>query len=385
MKFLKEGKIKQMAKALKCNISLEQLEKYRDKDGFLNLDVLNLNFTEDSREKVGKENRLKNWVDFSGTEVLLKGESEDVFLDEKQNGAIYSELIIEELAKQIGLPCAYYDLIKINGKKGTLSKKMFKDDKTDLISLYSLIGDTKFYEDYPEMSEYLEVEDKLYSILKQEEIKEEEIISIIKDYRKQMAFFIMTCSIDKHTENVSFFSYINPENKKRKLELSCIYDNENSLLLDTSLQTLEKILKNGLGLQKVVNMLDPKIAVLDGDYNSVWKNTLDVLLEDDEVYDFILDAYENLNVEKALKNVENKIKAPLPNVVKLTSKYVFEFRKKEIEKIIYPEIEETLLGKQYSEQIATRAMEEEIRKGEEDDMLRKIMKIYGIDEKSNER
>ena len=85
-------------------------------------------------------------------------------------------------------------------------------------------------------------------------------------------------------------------------------------------------------------MQDPKIAVLEGEYSELWKNTLDTLLEDDEVYDFVMDCYDNLNIHKAIQNVEKKIKAPLPQVVKTTATYVYEFRKKEIGKIIYPEL-----------------------------------------------
>ncbi len=371
-----------MAESVKCNVSLEELEQYRDEEGFINLDSLNLEFTEASREKVGREERLKNWVNFAGTQVLLKGEC---MVNGKRNGSIYAELIIEELAKQAGFSSAYYDLIKINGQRGVLSKKMYQGRHGDLISLYSLIGDTKIQEEYPEISDYLEVEEKLYKSLKEEGIEKSKRKQIIQDYRKQNAFFIMICAVDKHTENLSVFSYINPENKQRELELSCVYDSEEALLLDTDLETLQKILKHGLGLQKNVDMLDSKISVLKGNYTSLWKNTLDTLLEDDDVYDFVAEAYNKINIDKAIEAVEKKIKAPIPTVVRTTAKYVFQFRQKEIEKILFPEIGKSLIGKEYSEQIASRAMEEEIRQGEEDDILRKIMQIYGIEEINEER
>ncbi len=368
-----------MAEAIKCNVSLEELEQYRDEEGFINLDSLNLEFTEASREKVGREERLKNWVNFAGTNVLLKGEC---MVDGKRNGSIYAELIVEELAKQAGFSSAYYDLIKLNGQRGVLSKKMYQGKHGDLISLYSLIGDTKVQEEYPEISDYLEVEEKFYKSLKEEGIEKSKRKQIIQDYRKQNAFFIMICAVDKHTENFSLFSYMNSENKKRELELSCIYDSEESLLLDTDLETLQKILGHGLGLKRNVDMLDPKISILKGSYNSLWKNTLDTLLEDDDVYDFISDAYNEIDIDKAIEAVETKIKAPIPMVIKSTAKYVFQFRKNEIEKILYPEIGEANIGKEYSEQIANKAMEEDIRQGEEDDILRKIMHIYGIEERN---
>lgn len=371
-----------MKNGVKCNISFEELENYRDKEGYINLDELNLEFTEESREKIGNENRIKNWVDFSGVEALIKGECK---IDNKRNGGIYSELIVEELAKQAGLETAYYDLVKVKGEYGVLSKNILTHDNDDLITLQSLIGNTKFNEEYPEITDYIEVEDKLYKSLKFEELEKDNIRKIMNDFRKQSAFFIMICSIDMHPENISLITYINPETKQKKQRVAPIYDTEASLMLDIDLNILERIQKNGLGLQRNVNMQDPKIAVLEGEYSELWKNTLDTLLEDDEIYDFVMDCYDNLNIHKAIQNVEKKIKAPLPQVVKKTATYVYEFRKKEIGKIIYPELGESLIGEVYSNEISKKSIDEGIRQGEEDEILRRIMHIYGIEERDNRK
>lgn len=371
-----------MKNGVKCNISFEELENYRDKEGYINLDELNLEFTEESREKIGNENRIKNWVDFSGVEALIRGECK---IDNKRNGGIYSELIVEELAKQAGLETAYYDLVKVKGEYGVLSKNILTHDNDDLITLQSLIGNTKFNEEYPEITDYIEVEDKLYKSLKFEELEKDNIRKIMNDFRKQSAFFIMICSIDMHPENISLITYINPETKQKKQKLAPIYDTESSLILDIELNILERIQKNGLGLQRNVNMQDPKIAVLEGEYSELWKNTLDTLLEDDEVYDFVMECYDNLNIHKAIQNVEKKIKAPLPQVVKTTATYVYEFRKKEIGKIIYPELGESLIGEVYSNEISKKSIDEGIRQGEEDEILRRIMHIYGIEERDNRK
>ena len=371
-----------MKNGVKCNISFEELENYRDKEGYINLDELNLEFTEESREKIGNENRIKNWVDFSGVEALIRGECK---IDNKRNGGIYSELIVEELAKQAGLETAYYDLVKVKGEYGVLSKNILTHDNDDLITLQSLIGNTKFNEEYPEITDYIEVEDKLYKSLKFEELEKDNIRKIMNDFRKQSAFFIMICSIDMHPENISLITYINPETKQKKQKLAPIYDTESSLMLEIELNILERIQKNGLGLQRNVNMQDPKIAVLEGEYSELWKNTLDTLLEDDEVYYFVMECYDNLNIHKAIQNVEKKIKAPLPQVVKTTATYVYEFRKKEIGKIIYPELGESLIGEVYSNEISKKSIDEGIRQGEEDEILRRIMHIYGIEERDNRK
>lgn len=371
-----------MAQAIKTNISFEELEKYRDEQGFIDLDELNIELTEESREKIGNEYRIKNWMEISGVNTLIKSECK---VDDKTNGGIYAELLVEELAKQAGLTCAEYDLVKIKGEYGVLSKTILQSERDDLHTVQSMIGDTTYYEEYPDISDYIEVEQKLYKALKEEEIEKENIKKIIKDFRKQNAFFLMVCSVDKYAENISLINYINPETKQKKVRLAPIYDSECSLMLDMDFETLEEIGKNGIVFEKAVDMLDPKIAVLEGDYASPWKNTLDVLCEDDEIFDFIMDCYDNLDIKEAIRSVEKKIKAPIPNNVKKIATYAFKFRKKEMEKILYPEIGENIFANKYKVVTSNTSIEEEIE--EEENAVAKLMEkfgVYGKDETSND-
>mgnify|MGYP004646649245 FL=1 len=95
-----------MSEFIKSNYTLEDLEKFRDENGFIDLKMAGVQITNESREKKGTEARLKNWVDFNGTKALLRGEV-------VENYSIYDELIVEEIAKQIGIETPQYDLIKI--------------------------------------------------------------------------------------------------------------------------------------------------------------------------------------------------------------------------------------------------------------------------------
>lgn len=61
------------------------------------------------------------------TEVLVRSEN----LDEcAKDYTIYAELLVEELAKQVGIDCAHYDAMKYNGKSGVISKNVL-DKKKD--------------------------------------------------------------------------------------------------------------------------------------------------------------------------------------------------------------------------------------------------------------
>lgn len=124
---------------IKSDYKLEDLECFRDKEGFIDLSKANIKITSESREKKGTQERIKNWVDFDGKKVLIRGEVVD-------NYSIYAELIVEEIAKKIGIETAHYDLIKIkdeSGKEsyGVLSESIIDLDKQQLISLHDLIGD----------------------------------------------------------------------------------------------------------------------------------------------------------------------------------------------------------------------------------------------------
>ena len=46
--------------------SLEDLEQFRDENGFIDLSKAGIQITDESREQVGNVNRIKNWVNFNG-------------------------------------------------------------------------------------------------------------------------------------------------------------------------------------------------------------------------------------------------------------------------------------------------------------------------------
>ena len=137
----------------KSSYSLEDLEALRDGKGFIDLTNIGLALTEESRNIIGNQDRIKNWVDFNGTKALLKGE---IALDENdKNYGIYAELITEEIAKELGLPAAHYDLVKMKDEKGkevlgVLSVEMTDEngEKPERIeSLNAIIGNVPSADD----------------------------------------------------------------------------------------------------------------------------------------------------------------------------------------------------------------------------------------------
>ena len=126
----------------KSNLSLEDLEQFRDEEGYIDLDKAGLEVAKESREVRGNEHRVKNWVDFNGSEVLIKEEAQ---LDQRNYG-VYAQLIMVELAKQLGLPAAEYDLMKYKGKFGSISHRFGDDEKEIFQSVYEMIDTIPFYD-----------------------------------------------------------------------------------------------------------------------------------------------------------------------------------------------------------------------------------------------
>lgn len=222
---------------IKCDYTLEDLELFRDKDGFIDLSKTGIQITKDSREKKGTQERLKNWVDFAGRKALLRGEV-------VENYSVYAELIVEEIAKQLGIEAAHYDLIKIKDENGienfgVLSETIIDFDKEQLISLHDLIGDEPKSEDIMEeidfesSTRYQFTKSKLKERLILSGYSEQDINQILLDYDKRMLFYLSVLDTDKHSENISFVKDINGNGKIR---LSPNYDSEFSLLLERDTQ-----------------------------------------------------------------------------------------------------------------------------------------------------
>lgn len=329
----------------KSSYSLEDLEALRDGKGFIDLTNIGLALTEESRNIIGNQDRIKNWVDFNGTKALLKGE---IALDENdKNYGIYAELITEEIAKELGLPAAHYDLVKMKDEKGkevlgVLSVEMTDEngEKPERIeSLNAIIGNVPSADDiHVDISDYETTVEKLEIALEREGYSEENIKEVMVEYKKRMAFILLTADQDKHPENISFF--INKdENGKQYIKLAPVFDSESALMLDMSDSTIEKLLGDYEGLMQAVGNAYPKIGVglsrEDGGLGEYWADTMDRIIDDDDLYDYFYEMAENsIDMDDILDRVENRIHAPLPDNVRLMAKYTVQSRQEEMGQVL---------------------------------------------------
>lgn len=329
---------------IKSDYTLEDLEEFRDKNGFIDLSLAGIQLTDESRETKGTEERLKNWIDFGGKKVLLRGEV-------VENYSVYAELIVEEIAKQIGVETAHYDLMKIKDKNGVenfgvLSESIVDFGEEDLITLHDLIGDEPSSEDMMEdinfdsATRYEFTIDKLKERLENAEYSEQDINKIILDYNKRLLFGLSVLETDKHSENIAFLKRTNGDGKIR---LSPNYDSEFSLLLERDKKMIEYYVNQPFGVEEEAELQDPKIGVFiekeNGGWGEMWKDTLEKLIENDEIYYYYKNNIQGkVNIESILQRVEKRINAPLPDDVRRMVTRSYYARNECIEQIINGEL-----------------------------------------------
>ena len=327
-----------------CEYSIDELNEFRDENGFIDLDKAKIEFTKESREIVGNIHRNKNWVNFNGTKALIKGEP----TNKEKDYEIYGELIVEEICNQLGIETAHYDLIKyLNDDEelcyGVLSETMLDINKNEsLMSLHDLIGDEKQRKSNY-MTDYEFTVEGLENRLRKDGYSDKMINDTILDYKKRLAFSIAVLDEDKHMENISFITGFDDKGNKH-IRISPNYDSEVSLMMGTDIYTVEEYLADYALLKSGVDSVDPKIGLVkdinEGGFDSPWKDTLEELCEDDEVYDYYYDILkDSVDMDIVIENVEERIHAKLPEQVKLLAKASYNIRNNEMEKLMSGEME----------------------------------------------
>ena len=122
------------------------IKMFDDYKGFINIEEVlkneyNYTFNGDLRdlysqpfiELEGEGTNALCWIKYRGNSYLFKH-----FPDFKNN--VWGELLSQEFAKKLGLPCAEYHAAYFRDKKGVLSKQMLKEDET-LILGYEVFQD----------------------------------------------------------------------------------------------------------------------------------------------------------------------------------------------------------------------------------------------------
>lgn len=313
----------------KVKEDFKSVSESRDNDGFINLDDVKINFDPRSKEMIGTILEDKNWIEFSDGKKFLMREEKSL---DKENASVYSELIVEELASQVGIQNAHYDLYKRNGKIGVLSEYLLKADE-EMFTLESLVGKDTEFTNYPDSIDSIRLQENMLEFLKKEGLTETQIRRVLINFQKKMIFDIFCLNVDNHTENVSFITRVKGD--ETSIDISPSYDNELCLMLDSDIDMLKQMDDDPYLLDVCYSANTPRIIVASDDIEyeestDIWRDSLDFYCENNEGMKFAKRCIEELDIEKALFNVEQRIGAAIPKHVKSIATKSFNLRKNDI-------------------------------------------------------
>ncbi len=326
----------------KIDCDSKKLFEKRDEDGYIILDDKISEFTPESRERIGSEFRLKNWIETNdGKQFLVKSNNK---MDEKENYTEYAELISRKVAQKMGLEYANYDIMKFNGQKGVITENMLNKDEY-LITLQDIIDSEIAHPDggnstidYPNLVKLI---DKNLSLLGYEK---EDIDNIKKEFKKRVMFDSIVGATDRHPENISFV--LNTKDSK-SIKLSPIYDTENSLLLENAKDIVLDFAcsqdggaRHARDIYPMISFIPNKNAEVDEiDMATFEFSTYSNKENDYELEDFAGEQLIALNPDEIIKEVEDDINAPLPYEVSTVVRTCLKTRINEFKKIMCGEVE----------------------------------------------
>ena len=320
----------------KCDLDSKELFSQRDEDGYVVLDGKLPKFTPNSREKVGNENRVKNWIETKdGKQFLIKTNAK---LDGEENYTEYAELICMKTAEKMGLEYAKYDIIKYNGERGIITENMLNKDEY-LFTLEDFIDSSQENPDNPDIIDYIDTVNQLGKKLKQYEYRNKDSKKIIKEFNKRVIFDSIVGATDRHAENISF---IGNTKDSKAIKLSPIYDTENSLLLENNIDLVTRLAFDKDKCSDAALSTYPKLAIVpnkNADPTDITRATFEFstmsLDEDDyELEDFAAEQLANLDIDEIFKEVEDQINSTIPIQVKNVAKICVTQRINDLSKML---------------------------------------------------
>lgn len=241
----------------------------------------------------------KVWFHLYKGKAIFK--SYDAYQSEIKNIRIVNELLCYELAKQMGIRCAEYELATFGKTTGLVTYQVNKPNER-------LIDSREFFKELGFMpTQNLDI----YSIAIDEYIKQGYKINkqkMLKDLFKISLFDSLTMQSDRNSANVFFLV-----NKNQKsIKVAPLIDNEfafNSQNLNRRFDNNEKIsrelfIENLNYIYKIITMDDSNAE--DSLYLKNLKLIVSIVNYDEEFAKIFKNFMKGFNVEKAIKKVNDK-------------------------------------------------------------------------------
>lgn len=262
------------------------MELVREEKGFIDLEYLLKN----GAKKTIIDDESYFIIEYNDKKYYFKPSSDELY--------VYNELIAEELAKDLNIKCAHYDIAKYNDKLGVISEDIF--DKTKGIILEELVN--KYNNENKNNEEKNNLED-LWNIFYLEYKDNNIVYKLTNDYVNVFIFDVLIANIDRHLSNSAI--------RKNNDELEVvIFDNE--LMLNEASISLggyslgveenDDFFKSSEYDPNEEKFLHKFLRISDKSYKNLINENLWVISDE--------------NIDNAIKKVENRTKSTIPNGIK---------------------------------------------------------------------
>lgn len=309
----------------------DNIEDFR-KNGFINLDEYLLNNPENFTYPyyIDGYDERNFWTKVAMNDkekfIYVKPREKE-YLNNEYN--VYSELLYEELVKQVGIKNVSFNLAQYDGSMATISENMLDNYSANqfLVNGSELLG-SKYYMRNDEFS-IEDLYDSIYEYCKAENLDDEVYEKCIEDIQKVCIADIFLLSTDRKPTDFDFVAGINKKGEE-DLTLAPLCHNTYSLGSNFSKDEVIEMLDDVDMMVDRLNLcyFDAGIPEYKRDYDyPYWEDSLYYFVDEDEKYlDFAEECAQKFNIDDAILKVEKKINSKIPAEYKEFIRTAFDTR-----------------------------------------------------------
>lgn len=236
-----------------------------------------------------------------------KGKEQYIFKYGAINYEIWSELIAEQLGKQIGIEMAHYEVAEYKGVYGLLTKNFLKEGEL-IISSDNLKKSANFIISENSLGGDLKC-NTIIDIIQASYICDNRIIThdIGRELMKRWAFITLLMESDKNETNIGF---IKGQNGMR---LTPDYDNATVARLNENINNFIDTMKTGyFDIRTFTDDIKNSLGLTDESNGLFWHDFPIFAKKYPQICLECLELFEKINIDKAIEDVEkiNSVQVP---------------------------------------------------------------------------
>ncbi|MBO5478020.1 MAG: hypothetical protein J6A15_09775 [Clostridia bacterium] len=313
----------------------ENIEDYR-KNGYINLDEYLINNPEGFTYPyyIDGYDEKNFWTKVASKDkekfIYVKPREKD-YLNNEYN--VYSELLYEELMKQVGIKNVSFDMAQYDGSMATISENMLNEYSNNqfIINGSELLA-SKTYRTEDEYN-IEDLFDSIHEYCNAEYLEEDVEEKCISDIQKVCIADIFLLSTDRKATDFDFIAGIDKKDEE-DLVLAPLCHNTYALGSNFSKDEIIEMLDDYDMMSERINLcyFDAGIPEYKRDYDyPYWEDSLYYFVDEDEKnLDFAEECAKKLNIDDAITKVERRINTKIPEEYKEFVRTAFDTRLRNI-------------------------------------------------------